>query len=86
MSSVHVLPPPSSFDIHDRNAAELWKEWRERWQCYAMATELCKKDQEVQVSVLLTVIGPEAHKVFHTFQLTAEERKHATKLLEAFQN
>ena len=86
MSSGYVLPPPSSFDIHDRNAAELWKEWRERWQCYAMATELCKKDKEVQVSVLLTVIGPEAHKVFHTFQLTAEERKDVKKVLEAFQN
>lgn len=86
MSSVHVLPPPASFDIHDRNAAELWKEWRERWQCYARATELFEKDKVVQVSVLLTVIGPEAHKVFHTFQLTEEERKDVTKVLEAFQN
>ena len=40
----------------------------------------------MQVSVLLTVIGPEAHKAFHKFQLTEEERKNLSKVLEAFQN
>ena len=84
MATVQVLPPPPNFDIHDRNAAESWKEWRQRWECYALATELNSKPAEVQVSVLLTVIGTEAHKVFNTFQLTEEEKKSLRAVLDAF--
>ena len=70
MASFHTIPPPPSFEIHDRNAAELWKDWRQRWECYASAMELTKKSSEVQVATLLTVIGAEAHKVYNTFELT----------------
>ncbi|KAK4296250.1 hypothetical protein Pmani_031249 [Petrolisthes manimaculis] len=79
------LPPPPSFDIHDRNAAEQWKNWRSRWECYAMATELDKKPGEVQVSVLLTVIGVESHKVFPTLQLTEDEKKNVKSVLDSFE-
>ncbi len=79
------LPPPPSFDIYERNAAEQWKDWRSRWECYALATELNKKPGEVQVSVLLTVIGVEAHKVYHTFQLTEEEKKNVKSVLDTFE-
>ena len=82
--STALLPPPS-FEIHDRNAAELWKEWRQRWSCYAAATELEKKKSEVQVAILLTVIGPEAHKVYNTFQFDNEERN-LTTVLDAFEH
>lgn len=50
-----------------------------------MATELSEKKPEVQVSVLLTVIGPEAHKVFETFKLTAEQEKDIKSVLQAFE-
>ena len=86
MAALHTLPPPASFDIHDRNAAELWKEWRQRWDCYASATELTKKPSEVQVAILLTVIGAEAHKVYNTFELTDEEKKSLKAVLDAFGN
>ena len=85
MTSLHSLPPPASLDIQDRNAAEQWREWKERWNCYAVATELDKKSPEVQVSVLLTVIEPAAHKVFNTFQLTAEDKKNPMSVLDAFE-
>ena len=39
----------------------------------AMATELDKKSEAVQVATLLTVIGKEAHDVFSTFTDLAEE-------------
>ena len=82
--STALLPPPS-FEIHDRNAAELWKEWRQRWSCYAAATELEKKKSEVQVAILLTVIGPEAHKVYNTFKFNDVERN-LTTVLDAFEH
>ena len=84
MAQSTTLPPPPNFEIHDRNAAELWKEWRQRWECYAAATELEKKNSEVQVAVLLTVIGPEAHKVYNTFQFSGERNLKA--VLDAFEH
>ncbi|KAG0717678.1 hypothetical protein GWK47_053916 [Chionoecetes opilio] len=76
----------ASFDIHERNATELWKDWRSRWECYAAATELNKKPGEVQVySILLTVIGAETHKLFQTFQLTEDKKKDVKDVLDAFE-
>ena len=75
MAALHTLSPPASFDIHDRNAAELWKEWRQRWDCYASATELSKKTPEVQVAILLTVIGAEAHKVYILLNLPVRKKR-----------
>ncbi|XP_068250585.1 uncharacterized protein [Palaemon carinicauda] len=85
MSSFHSLPPPATFNVDDRNAAERWREWRERWKCYAVTIELSKKTPEVQVSVLLTVIGPEAHEVSSTFQLSDEDQKDQNAVLAAFE-
>lgn len=85
LASAPSLPVPPCFDIYDCNAAESWKEWRSRWECYATAKELHKKDGEVQVSVLLTVIGAEAHKVFRTFQLTADQQRNVKVVLDTFE-
>ena len=85
MAHSTTLPAPPNFEIHDRNAAELWKEWRQRWDCYAAATELLKKTSEVQVAILLTVIGPEAHKVYNTFHF-GEAEKTLKDVLDAFEN
>lgn len=80
------LQPPPYFDIHERNAADLWRDWKNRWKCYSIATELSEKKPEVQVSVLLTVIGPEAHKVFSTFKLTEDKKKDINSVLQAFED
>ena len=53
--------------IHDPQASEKWKKFKRAWTNYALATELNKKPEAVQVATLLTVIGEEAHEVFSTF-------------------
>ena len=54
------LPPPVPLAIHDQNAADKWKKFRLVWTNYALAAELGKKSEAVQVATLLTVIGEEA--------------------------
>ena len=61
------LPPPAPLEIHGPQAAENWKRFKQAWTNYALATELNKKDEPVQVATLLTVIGKEAREVFATF-------------------
>ena len=51
-----------------------------------MATELSEKKSEVHVSVLLTVIGPEAHKVFGNLKLTEDKKKDIESVLQAFED
>ena len=67
MASGFALPPPAPLEIHDNNASEKWKKFDLAWRNYALATELGKKAEAVQVATLLTVIGEEAREVYSTF-------------------
>ena len=62
-----LLPAPGTLEIHDSSAAENWKDWKMAWEHYSLASGLREKPEEVKVSTLLTIIGPEARKVFSTF-------------------
>ena len=73
MASGFNLPPPAPLAIHDQNAAEKWKKFRLAWTSYALAAELDKKSEAVQVATLLTVIGEEARDVYSTFTDWADE-------------
>ena len=67
MVSGFSLPPPAPLEIHDPNVAENWKKFLLVWENYALATELNKKSEPVQVTTLLTLIGEEAREVCSTF-------------------
>ena len=73
MASGFNLPPPAPLAIHDQNAADKWKKFRLAWTNYALAAELGKKSEAVQVATLLTVIGEEARDVYSTFTGWADE-------------
>ena len=49
-------------------APEIWKEWEEACLHYTRATGLNEKEDMVRVSILPTVIGPQARRAFATFQ------------------
>ena len=68
MATGFVLPPLSSLEIHDPNAAEKWKKFLLAWTNYAFAAKLDKEDEAVQVATLLTVIGEDARNVYRTFE------------------
>ena len=67
MAAGYALPPPPPLDIHGTLAAENWKKFERAWINYALAIELNKKSEKVQVATLLTVVGEDAREVFATF-------------------
>ena len=67
MAAGYALPPPPPLDIHGTQAADNWKRFKRAWTNYALAIELNKKSEKVQVATLLTVVGEEAREVFGTF-------------------
>ena len=75
MATGFILPPPPPLEMYDGNVAEKWKKFRLAWGNYALATELNKKSEPVQVATLLTVIGEDARDVYSTFDWPDEESK-----------
>ena len=67
MATGYALPPPPALEIHSPNAADKGKKFFLAWENYALATELSKKAEGVQVATLLTVIGEEPCEVYSTF-------------------
>ena len=83
---LHSLPAPHSLEINDSNVAEKWSEWKEIGEHYIATSKVNKEEGDVQVAVFLTTIGPEARKVFKTWNLLATERKDIKGVIERFNN
>ncbi|KAJ8913390.1 hypothetical protein NQ315_008782 [Exocentrus adspersus] len=49
------------------NVAENWKIWKDRFENYLNASEVGKKDEEVQCAQLLHYIGKEGFKIYRTY-------------------
>ena len=87
MATGFTLPPPAALEIHDGNVAEKWKKFRLAWSNYALATELNKKSEPVQVATLLTVIGEDARDVYSTFDWDDKANKNKIEpVLQQFAN
>ena len=62
---MNLLPPKPL--VVDDNLASNWKQWKKVWQRYKIVTGICKQEDLVRVSTLLSVIGEEAIKAFDRF-------------------
>ena len=65
VSNYSMLPPPSALEIYDTQQRRSGRASRGPGP-FTLAIGLSEKDESVQVATLLTVIGEEARKVFHT--------------------
>ena len=84
--SHYSLPPPTALEIHNAQAAELWRRFKTAWMNYSVATGLNEKSETVQVATLLTVIGEEAREVYATFTWDTEgDEKKINAVLAKFQ-
>ena len=86
MADLQSLPVPYSLDINDSNVAEKWNEWKELWLHYSVAARVDKEADGVQMTTFLAAIGPEARKVFKTWNLTADEKKDIKTVIERLDN
>ena len=78
-----LLPPPAPpplLEIYDSNVAEKWKTFCLAWSNYALATELNKKSEPVQVATPLTIFGEDARDVYSTLDWAHQANKN--KLIE----
>ena len=57
MQSASMLPPPAPLEIHDAVVSKKWRDWKQAWQEFALATDVDDKSEDIQVAVLLTALG-----------------------------
>ena len=87
MATEFTLPAPPPLEIHDGNVTEKWEKFRLAWSNYALATELNKKSEPVQVATLLTAIGEDTRDVYSTFNWADKANKNKIEsVLQHFPN
>ena len=78
------LSPPEALNL-DGNIAENWRQWKQRFEIFSLASGLSKKDAGVQAATFLHVAGPEALEVYNTFSwTTADDKNKVDKIMEKF--
>ncbi|XP_063362861.1 uncharacterized protein LOC134651690 [Cydia amplana] len=86
-----VLPPPLPFsftnnleNVTSGNLSKEWEKWRKSFQVYYEACELSKKSAQVQMSILLHVIGEQCREVHAQFEGTFASVKDLLDKFESF--
>ena len=74
------IPCPEKFSFDTQK----WPAWKLRFQRFRMASDLCSKDEERQVSMLLYCMGEKSEDVFASFKLTADDAKKYDVVLKKF--
>lgn len=63
---IEGLKPPNAFIIDD-NVAEGWRLFKQRWETYALLTDVSKRDNEVQIALFVNCLSDDALKVYNGF-------------------
>ena len=78
-----ALIAPKPLKIED-NTPELWKQWRERFETYILASGISEKSGKQQCAVLKHVIGADAAAISKTFSFTEAEQGDLDVLLDKY--
>ena len=81
MATLNVnMPEQFSFEGSD------WDNWLQRFQRFRLVSGLDKSDEEVQVSTLIYCMGPRGEDVFNSLNLSADNKKLYSKVVEKISN
>ena len=74
VAPVSGIRPPMALCI-EANLAENWRSFKQKWQNYAIITNLDKQTAKCQVALLLHVIGDQALKVYKRISVRHRRRR-----------
>ena len=63
---------------------ENWKSFKRRFMVYYDAAELSKKGKATQVAIFLHISGEAAQEIYHTLNVTEDQRKDLDAIIKAF--
>ena len=75
MSEMGGMKLPGDFNPVGLEVATSWLKWSEQFDFYMKATEKDTKGSDVQVAILLTLLGAEAMDIYRSFEwVTAADK------------
>ena len=81
MAQNFLISPPEKMVV-DGHVAGNWEFFKDAWNNYAIAVELSKKDNAIQVATLLSVMGKDCLSVFKNLPMTEDEKKDPAEILK----
>ena len=75
------LNPPEALNLDGTNLAESWRQWKQRFELFSLASGLSSKDAKIQAATLLHVIGPAALEIYNTFTWADEGDKQKVEVI-----
>ena len=75
------LPPPDAM-VCTGSVAENWKIFKEAYNDFATAMQLTTEDNKIQAATLKTVMGKECRQILSCLELSNEDKKKPSKILE----
>ncbi|KAG7299621.1 hypothetical protein JYU34_016606 [Plutella xylostella] len=86
-----ILKPPSAFQFDNNlssvtsgNLSKSWEDWKKSFNVYFEACELNKKDPNVQINILLHVIGAKCREVYDQKPSKCSTLKQALEIFDNF--
>lgn len=76
-----VIQPPEAFCF---SSPTEWPKWKKRFERFRTSSGLIAKPEPHQIDALLYIMGDQAEDIYGTFQLSAEEAKKFTVVVEQF--
>ena len=83
MSEMGGMKPPGNFNPVGLKVATSWLKWYEQFDFHMKATERNTKNSDVQVAILLTVLGVEAMDIDHSFEWVTAVDKNDIVIVKA---
>ncbi|XP_028411114.1 uncharacterized protein K02A2.6-like [Dendronephthya gigantea] len=78
------IQPPTGLNLASKNRKENWKIYKQRWNDYAIISQLQRQTEEYRVALFLYSIGPDAVKIYNSFDLPPEDKRKISKIMEKF--
>ena len=61
------LTPPDPLDLDSSNVSDARRKWKQHFELFSLVSSLISKEEGIQATTLLHVVGLEALKIYNTF-------------------
>ena len=78
------IQPPTGLILSARNKAVSWKVYKQQWENYSIVAQLERQTEGHRVASFLYSIGPDAVKIYNSFDLSEANRRKLSEIIKEF--
>ena len=77
-----MMEPPTGLKLLAKDKAVNWKVYKQKWENYSILAQLDKQTEEYRVALFLYTVGPDAVKIYNSFDLSDENRCKLSEIIK----